>query len=99
MIVVGVTEHTLLGENGLARPGDADDQRDPVSRQPATQHPIETVRAGGEPLYHGAARPRRMNALRPSRSWTVETSCKGSMGRCRNADAPASSAASRSSSV
>ena len=56
--------------------------------------------AGGEPFHQVTpAVERRVSALEPNRSRTVETNCRGTTGLARNALAPAASASSARSSA
>src|SRR6185436_17679401 len=94
-ILARVLEQVLLRQDRLARAGETHDDVDRVRHQAAVQDGVEPLAAARDPVGHRAGTTSFRNELVPSRSFTTETSCRGSSGFCRNADAPASSAASR----
>ncbi len=75
-------EHELLGEDRLAAAGKPDDHVEGVGRQASAQHGVQADIAAQETVGHSASETaaERVNALCPSRSFTVETTCSGSIG-------------------
>ncbi len=94
-VLARVLEHVLLRQDRLARSGQTHDDVDGVREQPSAQDGVEPFAPAGDPVRHRAGTTSCRNELVPRRSRTAETSWSGSIGFWRNADAPASSAASR----
>src|SRR5581483_11116344 len=95
----GVVERVMLGEDRLAGARQPHDHRDAVVRQAAAEDLVQGPVAAAEPaVVHQRSCPASM-ALDRSRSRTVDTSWSGSSGLRRNASAPASIAASMTSTA